>query len=155
MTADCPPPFATVDDLTAWLGEGDLDAARAEAVIGAATVLVRSHVGAWQWPDGTPRQVPQAFTVVTTQVAARYWQNPTGARQETTGPFSVTYDGGGVELTDSEVRMLDQAAHGSSIASKGLWTLSTTRDELEVTDYRPVEGGGDPIPMFVEGAPWG
>lgn len=145
--------FISTNDLAAWLGD-ELDDERASAIVKAASAVVSSHIGAWQYPDGTPKDVPEIVKLVTRQVAARIWRNPAGVRQETTGPFSTTYSAGdgGVDLTDSEIKLLGHLTDSPS--GGGLWTLSTTRGpDVEPVDRRPVEGGGDPIRMFAD-PPW-
>ena len=147
--------FITIDDLRTHVGS-EIGDARALALVEDAVAIVRQHpsVGDWTYADGSDKPVPQILKTVTKQVAARMWRNPTGARQETTGPFSTTYASADVAaLTDTEYQHLSRLG-GESPSGGGLWTLGTTRGELEVTDWRPVEGGGDPVPMFDERRPW-
>lgn len=109
------PPLATVDELIAWLGTGVGDGQRAEAILAAASTLVRSYSGrAWVDADGEPdadlteTQTDAAHTVVL-QVAARVWRNPDGVTQEAAGPFSrsvAAWAAFGLMLTDDEKAML-------------------------------------------------
>jgi hypothetical protein len=125
---------ASVHDLAAWLGEDIDNEARAEAILAAASTLVRSRTGrAWVDADGeqledvTDNDFELVKTVVV-QVAARVWLNPRGLTQETTGPFSTTlaaWASLGLSLTEDEAAMLPVVRDGRP----GLWTQATTRED--------------------------
>lgn len=112
------PPLADVADLDAWLPGvaivGDDDAeARAEAVLSAASAIVRAENGK-NWVDENGElldDIPDAVSVLVVQLAARLWANPTGLTQETAGPFSAMH--GRSTLTDDERGVLtDNTAGG-------------------------------------------
>lgn len=129
------PPLATVQDLSDWLDQPiDPANSRAVAVLSAASSLVRSYTQQ-DWVDeaGALVEVPDDVVTVVLQVAERKWRNPTGAIQETTGPFSVRYSersGDGLFLTDTERRMLARYKRDA------LWSMSTTRGEVETGSVR-------------------
>lgn len=103
------PPLADVDALAAWLGvaiDAEPDIARAGAVLAAASAQIRRETGA-TYVDGDGNlieDIPDEVVTVTVQLAARMWSNPTGATQESEGPFSVTH--GRATLTDGERAVL-------------------------------------------------
>lgn len=95
--------LATVAQLAAWVGE-TIDSAdlRALALLDAASTLVRSEASQ-VWAD--PETAPADVVMVVVQVAARVWRNPSGAIQDTTGPFTVRWSermGDGMYLTETE-----------------------------------------------------
>ncbi len=147
-----PPPLIDAAALGSQLGDA-VDSDRAEWVIRAASTFVRSCcVDDWIAVDGTLEPVPPAVQQVTVQVAARSYQTAgtVGVSQETTGPFSTSYAAsaslGDMFLTKSEKGMLKPW----SASKTGLWSLGTTRDldDIDLSGYRTVSGGGDPVPMY-------
>ncbi len=150
-------PLATVEELEAWLGAEvpGSSIARADAVLAAASTLVRSETGRpWVDATGDPEtfdehhdEIWDALRTVTLQCAGRVWRNPQGAVQTSTGPFADTFDrraGEGLYLTSPEKSMLVTAVgYATGGESTGLWTLGTTRGNLETA--RCVDGvTGDP-----------
>jgi hypothetical protein len=145
------PALAEIDDLADWLGNpmvADTDhEARAAAVLRAASASVRRAAGeTWVDENGDLDAVPEHVWSLTLQIAARMWANPTGARQQATGPFSTTFEP--PVLTDEEISQLTgpkRTAHG------GVWTLSTTRGEVETRRVLPYyDGHPDPVPVIGE-----
>lgn len=137
--------FATVDDLDALLDVDVTDLDRAEALIAAASTLVRAETGsAWvdadgnlEWAATTDEKlnlVGDALTSVALAAAGRAYLNPKGSVSEGTGPFTIQRGqeaANGVYLTDSERQTIAAAValqRGST--SPGLWTLGTTRNDL-------------------------
>lgn len=140
-------PFAEVDDLAAWVGATIDGEDRAEALLMAASALVRAEVGAtvtdaWE-------TVPSEVEAVVVQVAARVWFNPQGAFAQTTGPFTVTWGSlseSGVYLTKAERDILSRFR---TSGPRGLWTLGTTRADLYVDQYIDVVGQpNEPMPFL-------
>jgi hypothetical protein len=127
------PPLADTDQLEAWLGEPvePVELVRAEAVLAAASTLVRSHVGrAWVDDDGNLDSPPDVAVTVAVQCAGRVWRNPDSAIHRTAGPFSERFAeqaGQGMWLSKTEKAMLDRLRAPSS----AVWTMSTTRGDLE------------------------
>lgn len=109
------PPLASVAELEGWLGITASPVQRAEAILAAASTLVRTHSGrSWVDADGEPEealsetQLEAAKTVVLA-VTGRVWRNPSGLTQEVVGPFSrsiAAWAAMGLELTDSEKQMI-------------------------------------------------
>lgn len=147
-------PYASTADLGAWVGEtiADLDP-RAQAVVMAASTLVRSTVGAavadaWTTVPGEVRQV-------TVQVASRVWFNPQGVVADSVDDFSRRWDTGGesgVYLTDAEKDMLSPF----QARPKGLWTLGTTRGGDDLDQYLAVRNPdgstqSEPMPFLSAG----
>lgn len=123
------PPLASVDDLSEWMGVDVSDEVRAEAILSAASTLVRSHTGQL-WVDAagepdenaTDLELDTVKTVVTL-VAERVWSNPRGFVQQATGPFSGTvaeWSAYGLALTDSEKDML---GCGNDVGIPGLASI--------------------------------
>lgn len=137
-------------DLEAWLGVTfDPDATlRAEAVLAAVSAIIRSETSrTWVAADGvTLEEVPDEVRAVVLQVATRTYNNPRGARQQTSGPFSVSYGPEtGLFLTASERALLARFRTNA----RGLWSLSVTRDDPYAdTVWVPVEGAEYPFPWY-------
>lgn len=158
------PPLAAVDDLAAWVGT-IADEERAEAVLAAASTLVRSETRrAWlvdggDLDDDDPAidtdDLEVARTIVV-QAAGRVWRNPGGLIQESTGPFSARFPdwvAEGLRLTDTEKEMLDPYR---TVTSPQIWTQSTTRGDVEIgigtraggeENWVAVLGSDEPLPV--------
>lgn len=128
--------FAEVSSLAAWVGQSiDASDSRATAVLTAASVLVRSHVGASvtdDWAD-----VPDDVAQVVVQVAARVWFNPQGLVADAIDDYSRRWESGsesGVYLTAAEKDMLSSYR----LKPSGLWSLTTTRDGDYADQYLDV-----------------
>jgi hypothetical protein len=154
--------IATLDDLDTWLGTGVVDnPARAEAILAAASTLVRAKTGAaWVDADGEPLEDVdtdelEAVRTVVVQVAARVWLNPHGDTQRTTGPFShsvAEWASLGLSLTEAEADMLPNTRAN---ARPALWTQATTRVDpvSDVPDiYLDVTGTDEQIPHVPTGS---
>lgn len=153
------PPLASSDELETWMGVAVSNPDRAEAILAAASTLVRVETGrTWVDEDGateddvTTLQMEQVKTVVIL-VAERVWSNPRGITQQSTGPFSASvaeWAAYGLALTDSEKAMLPTT---SGSTRPKLWTLNTTRCPTgDLPDiYLEVEGS-ELIPHVPEGS---
>lgn len=115
------PPIASLDDLEAWSSAPITNEVRADAILAAASTLVRSATGrAWvgadgEWEDGVSALDRDRVNTVVVTVADRVYTNPSGISQETTGPFSRTvaaWAAFGLELTDAETGMLPGGSSG-------------------------------------------
>ena len=103
---------------------GTADEGRAVAALADASALVRAEVPAALL--GPP--VPLLVVAVVCQAAARVVRNPEGYSSETVGEYSYRYDtGGGVYLTDAEVKILRRFA--------GLGGLRSTRTPYSAGDH--------------------
>ncbi len=151
------PALATPAALAAWLGVTITDDDRAQAVLRAASTLVRARAGE-NWVDAAgylAADIPDGIPQVVVAVAARVWVNPTGASSSTTGPFSSAWPVG-FALTDDEAAMVDAAMGATRV--RGLGTISTTRGPVETTDVW-VDVVGDAqlpaeIPSHPTRGPW-
>lgn len=151
-------PLASVDDLSDWMGVDVSNLARAEAILSAASTLVRTRTGrAWVDADGeledgvTALEMERVKTVVV-MVAERVWSNPRGITQQATGPFSqsvAAWSAFGLALTDPEKEMLPTGS-----TKPALWSQSTTRSDYpDVSSiYVNVVGSDEPLPIYPE--PW-
>lgn len=110
------PSLATLDDLETWMGE-PVHVQRAEAILHAASTLIRTRTGRVWVDDGgaevgvTDLQIA-ALRSVCVSVAARVYRNPEGRRQEAAGPFSwsvAAWAAAGLTLTDEELGLLPTA----------------------------------------------
>lgn len=129
--------LVSVDDLALWSDKPVSNRGRAEAIIVAASTLVRSFKGgAWvevDEPAVSPVELEAARTVIK-QVAYRTFFNPQGATSNTAGPFSTTIDEWaalGCVLTDAEK---GQLAGTSRLG--GLGSIRTTRGRVETASPR-------------------
>lgn len=115
-------PLADIDDMAGWLGvaPSSLDPMRAIAALNGASALVRERAGR-TWED---EPVPDFVRTITVQVAVRILENPAGLESETAGAWTGRY--GTSRLTTEEATMLS-----GSRSTSGLWTLGTTRGDLE------------------------
>jgi hypothetical protein len=141
-------PLITVSDLATWLGVSIANEdPRAEAVIAAASALVRSFTGR-TWVD-VP--APDDVKSVAVQVAGRVWTNPpTGVSSQSRGPFSVTYaDAGalGMFLSADEKIILGRY----KVGRHGLYSIGVTKnDAYSDTIYVPTAPApsGYPFPWL-------
>ena len=141
------PALADIDALEAWTGDTiPDDDPRALAVLAAASALVRSETRrTWLDDMGALAAIPDELGMVVVQVAARVWNNPDGAIQDVTGPFSARFPeriADGLYLTDTERAIC--ARHRQQ--STGVWSLGTTRlgPGTIGADWTPTEDG----PLF-------
>lgn len=137
-------PFATVRDLADWVGQDiTADDRRAQALLIAASVRVRTYVGSTttdKWddtgdPSAPPVPIPDVVTSVTVQVAARVWINPQGLTTEANDDYTRRWSDeakGGIYLTKEEQADLNDVKPSGR---GGLSTISTTRGEDELDQY--------------------
>lgn len=129
------PSLVDLSDFETWASRPVSNAQRAEAIISAASTLVRTSTGR-MWVDAagdleediTETQIDAAKTVVL-QVSERVYFNPQGNTQESTGPFQrsvAAWYSLGLALTDEERLLL-----GPTETVRGLGVISTTRGNLE------------------------
>lgn len=154
------PPLITPEDFETWASRPVSNRARAEAIIAAASTLVRTHSGR-MWVDAagepeedvTELQIESAKTVVL-QVTDRVYFNPSGNTQNATGPFSASvaaWYSAGMYLTDDDKAQLPT----TTSARPALWTQATTRCDNDVPDiYLEVEDSTEPIVHVPHGYPW-
>lgn len=125
------PALASTDDLEEYSGLS-VDETRAEAILAAASTLVRSYTGrTWvgadsAWEDDVTELQQDLVQMVVVGVADRVYRNPTGVTQETSGPFSrsvAAWATSGMFLTDEEKELLPVAS------SSGVSGLSSIRVE--------------------------
>lgn len=156
--------LATVSDLEDLLEVDVTDTDRAEALLAAASTLVRAETGsAWVDADGDPiwvgtedeklMLVADALTQTVVAAAARAWRNPQGVVSETKGPFTIRHGeeaAFGLFLTDSERDVIGAAVRlWRGASSPGLWTLRTSRsDGNGDTEYVDVQPPGAPLPYL-------
>lgn len=153
------PAFASIDDLIdRGVKIGVDDGSRAQAALDDVSALMRSVAGKdWVTPPAVVLDtgLPGVLLTVCCTAARRAYENPSNIRSAVIDGYSDTRGGdvfGGVDLTATERRLVEQAA-GS--VSPGLWTISTTRGTLETAgfnddlpDFYPVlvdTVGGEPI----------
>lgn len=153
------PALATVVDLARrTLGdpdgivEGTPDHVRASVALEDASSAAREAAGDLAaWPDAL--DVPHPVVRVVLAAARRWWENPEAYTGESLGD-SITYsrkaEGLAVELTDAERRTCAQYGPARA-AGGGLVSIGLRRGgdgPVETAVEVPVEGGGDPFPLF-------
>lgn len=143
------PPLVEVSDLASWVGEiipaGDV---RAGAVLSAVSALVRSETNTtWVDANNALTEVPDEIRYVVLSMASRVWRNPDGYISERLGEYSYqlpSATASGSDWTAIERRILGR----TNTQQRGLWTLSTTRDDPGAdAAYVPVVGG-PPFPWY-------
>lgn len=147
-------PLATVGDLAAWVGQPILDAdARAEAVLSAASAIVRAYAGqTWMVDPAVLGDVPDDVSAVTVQIAARVWMNPSGLESVSIDDATRRWGSGGsagLRLTETEKAILDAYRDGPSA---DIGTISITADGNTSTNTIYVPTGpppsGSPFPWY-------
>lgn len=116
--------MAEVQDLADFLGRdlgADLDEVQAQKALDHARVIVITYVGTTN-VDNLP-----IVEVITIQVAARLYANPTALKMDAVAGNSEQY--ADAYLTTSERRLLDVAIRGPRRRVR-LFTVSTTRGDV-------------------------
>jgi hypothetical protein len=170
-------PLMTLEELAVWTRVDEIDPEQVDfawKVIEGASVVVRSAGSLW-WvhnPDGDPLPdghvvIPYRAKLLLDLKAKNFFEHPTGAVSETTGPISERYLDEVVQqiqLTDAEQLLLTQLAAegvvGGPSGVTGIWALSTRRGALEThqNENRGViqvpywRYGSKPLPYYAEGA---
>lgn len=144
------PAFATLEQLTARVVGGQVDDARAQAVLDDASARIRAEaVKTWVDTQGhLVADLPDVVVVVCLQAALRAYQNPERLTQEGIGTGYVQSNvSADVYLTKAELRLVRRAAGNS-----GLWSKPTTRGYMESgrgpgtdTTFLPTEGSEEPL----------
>lgn len=101
---------------------------RAEAILSAASTLIRAHTGrVWVDDDGTEDGVTEvqlgSVENVVLTVASRVYFNPDGNESQATGPFSrkvADWQALGLDLSDAEK---EQLTGTPTPGIPGLWSL--------------------------------
>lgn len=129
------PPLATVEDLQAAFGDETIDdTTKALSLLERASAIVRAYAHA-TWLDDEESavvDVPADVPGVVVSMVERATRNPTGATQETVGPFGRSFGAEAASrlyLTAAEKLVIREAVGGTG----GLRTVGTTRGPLETT----------------------
>lgn len=131
-----PAPLVDLDDLKVWSDKTIEDDARGDAILVAASTLVRSFKGgAWVDLDEPPVSSVEleAARTVTKQVAYRTYFNPDGVNREQLEDYSVAVESWaalGCVLTEAEKSQLVAGRLG------GLGSVRTTRGRVEMPSGR-------------------
>lgn len=148
------PALASTSDLSARLPAGlSTDAlARAQAALDDASAMIRAEVGQdWVDDEGALDGVPDVAVTICLACAKRVIDNPDGATSRTIDGYAEAFANASsdVYLTASERRMLQRLRPAS-----GVWTLATTRSDLETdTIYADVIGTTEKMPI-TDGPGW-
>lgn len=147
------PLLATAEALAGWLGVefDDDEAEQAEVVLAHASAAVRNEAGVnWVDADGELTELPVGIAELVVRVAARWRDNPTGLRSESTGPLRAEFDG--LELTEAERAAIARAMRKPT---SGLFVIETTRSDPETaTVFLDVEPAGEKMPFLDRGVLW-
>lgn len=136
------PALATVEDLERLLGEAVSDAAQADARLEQASELVRAYARVdWLNDDESEiEDVPGQIPGVVAAIVERASRNPSGATQETAGPFSRSFG------AEAAARMYLTAGEkliiGHATSTIGLGVITTTRGPMETASVRECWDGG-------------
>lgn len=154
------PSLVELESFETWASRPVSNGPRAEAILSAASTLVRTYTGR-MWVDAagdpeediTETQLDAARTVVL-QLADRVYFNPNGDTQQSTGPFQrsvAAWYSSGLVLTEEDKEQLPLGTG----ARPALWTQATTRCENDVPDiYLDVQGQDEQIVHVPRGYPW-
>lgn len=142
------PPLADFSELVDRLDPppvGAIENTRAEAALFDASTAVRAFARtSWVVDGELVADVPDIVVVVTLRAARRLYVNPDMVRQESLADHSATFGGELAILTDDDKRDISSALDHPP----GLWTLGTTRLELETQSvYVDVAGSDKPLPV--------
>lgn len=125
------PAFATLEQLTARVAGGQVDDARAQAVLDDASARIRAEA-VKSWVDDSNALVadlPDIIVAVCLQAALRAYQNPERLTQEGIGTGYVQSNvSADVYLTKAEMKLVRRAA-----GNTGLWSKPTTRGRIETS----------------------
>lgn len=154
------PLLVELSDFETWASRPVSNPTRAEAIIAAASTLVRTHTGrvwvdaAGEVEDGATDLQLDAVRSVVMQVVDRVYFNPNGNTQQATGPFSSSvadWYSLGMALSDDQKAQLPTSTN----ARPALWTQATTRSEYDIPDiYLDVQGQSEQIVHVPQGYPW-
>lgn len=132
-----PASLASYEDLVTWSDRPVGNVARAEAILVAASNLVRTYKGgSWlevDTPDVSEVALGAARTVVL-NVAYRTYHNPAGKNRDQSGPFSSAVESWsalGCALSDQDIAQL-----ASATPFRGLGVIETTRGRVETPSVR-------------------
>ena len=126
----------------------------ATGAIEDASELVRFYGLPW-----TDTNAPPIVKNIVMSAATRFLRNPDGYTQSRAGDESVSWSAdavsGYVSLAKSEIEILAQISGKGSLDSVELTAWGPSRFPGGRPGYVPVEGGGDPFPLFPsEDGPW-
>jgi hypothetical protein len=152
------PAFASIEEFSTWEPVAVSNTERAEAILAAASTLIRAHTGR-VWVDETGPQADatevQLATVknICLTVTSRVYNNPNGLTDETAGPYSrrvADWAALGLALTDEEAAQLAVTPTGGSVP--GLWSLKVAAPRSATgTPYFTAEWWEDSDSEFGEG----
>ncbi|AKY03766.1 head-to-tail adaptor [Streptomyces phage Verse] len=147
--------YATLDDLKARL-DWELDADEVRIAGGAledATDLA-AHYGR-DWDDTA---VPRLVRTLVLKAASRYMKNPDGYTQSRAGDETLGWNdaagenAGTVYFSDEEIKLLQSLAGKTPGIYSVPLTAYKTKLRSDADGRVPVDYGGDPFPMFADGA---
>lgn len=150
-------PFTTLTELAVWVQLPEIPEDQvqfANIVLGATAVVIRDK-GSKYWTRTT---IPARVKLLADLKAKNFFEHPTGAVSETTGPISERYLDEVVQqlqLTEAEELLVagyagDDGDPTTDDGIVGLWVLSTTRGPLETHQN---EGKGvDYVPWYRQGS---
>jgi len=126
------PAFATLEQLTARVAGGQVNDARAQAVLDDASARIRAEaVKTWVTDGELDADLPDIVVAVCLQAALRAYQNPERLTQEGIGTGYVQSNvSADVYLTKAELRLVRRAA-----GNTGLWSKPTTRGRVETSEW--------------------
>lgn len=124
------PALATLEQLTARVVGGQVDDARAQAVLDDASARIRAEASkSWVTAGELDTDTPDIVRVVCLQAALRAYQNPERLTQEGIGTGYVQSNvSADVYLTKAEMKLVRRAA-----GNTGLWSKPTTRGRIETS----------------------
>jgi hypothetical protein len=147
--------LATMDELTARL-DWTLDADEQRAAVGALEELSEQAIYHGK-PTWDRFSVPRLVKNVVLAAAARYLRNPDGYTQSRAGDETLVWtdrghDAGTAYFTEREIKMIRSTAGNTGFGSAPVTAWGPQRKPL--IGYVPVQGGGDPFPMYSSDEPW-
>jgi hypothetical protein len=143
------PTLATVDQLETRLAQPVPDEDQALALLNYASARIRGWTGKTSLTDvgDLVDPLPDGVSQVGVEMVFRAVTNPTGATQDTTGPFSVSFG------PDAAQRIYLSKSDKTILRSRpGLGTISTTRGDVETgTVWVPTtDPFADPVPLLAD-----
>lgn len=117
-------PFATPDDVDRFLPLDDAGRDAATQLLAVASALIRRSYPDVDTRIGNGQLDASLAQFVAVQMVLRVLRNPSGVRQETIGPSSISYDpsqaSGQLALTPADLGMLAPAPTGIGIGTARL-----------------------------------
>ena len=150
--------YASLDDLRQRL---DFDMDEAQERLALAALDDASEEARQYGRDWSPETVPRLVRTIVLKACVRYLRNPDGYTSSRAGDETLTWsdrgdpNAGALSFTRDEIALLRElAGRSTGLTSASVFAWSP-RQHRRGSGHVPVDGGGDPFPLFPgEDGPW-